>query len=197
MKKILTPLFFLVFGICSSQNFDAGIIAGITSSQISGDNLAGFNKLGAQIGAYINYPLNKTKNLQLGIQYIQKGSKKPYSENSTETYIFDLHYIEVPLTMNYRIRELIHLEAGLASGYLFTYKEQDEIGELNREKPYSLSLDLVIGVQYQIKKNIKSNLRYAHSITPIRKHSSEGVFVTNRGQTSSMLSFTLMYKISK
>ena len=36
---------------CYGQNFKAGLIAGISTSQVSGDQLGGFNKLGIKFGA--------------------------------------------------------------------------------------------------------------------------------------------------
>ena len=48
-----------MFAITSAQNFDAGLIGGFCTSQVSGDNLSGYNKLGSRLVAYINYLLIK------------------------------------------------------------------------------------------------------------------------------------------
>ena len=45
MKAIFTSLCILCFAITSAQNFDAGLIGGFCTSQVSGDNLSGYNKL--------------------------------------------------------------------------------------------------------------------------------------------------------
>ena len=82
MKAIFTLLCILSFAITSAQNFDAGLTGGFCTSQVSGDNLSGYNKLGSRFGAYISYPINKKMSYQLEMQHLQKGSKKPYTENS-------------------------------------------------------------------------------------------------------------------
>jgi len=197
MKKLFTHLFILFFGVCTAQNFDAGLMGGFTTSQVSGDQLGGYDKLGARLGAYVSYPLQKKMNLQVEMQYIQKGSKKPFIKNSPQTYSFNLHYIEVPLTMNYQIKEGIYLEGGIGTAYLFAHKEQNEYGDINTDKPNTFAVDLLIGAQYQFKKNVKLNLRFGKSLTPVRKHSSAGEWGLNKGQYSTILSLALMYQISR
>lgn len=197
MKAILTSLCILCFAITSAQNFDAGLIGGFCTSQVSGDNLSGYNKLGSRFGAYINYPINKKMSYQLEMQFLQKGSKKPYTENSPETYLFELNYIELPATLNYQVKKGISIESGLGTAFLVDYKEQDEITDINTDKPNTLALDFLLGVQYDIKKNLKLNIRYANSISRIRKHASEEESGLNSGQFSSLVSFALMYQISR
>lgn len=197
MKSIFTSLCILCFAITSAQNFDAGLIGGFCTSQVSGDNLSGYNKLGSRFGAYINYPINKKMSYQLEMQFLQKGSKKPYTENSPETYLFELNYIELPATLNYQVKKGISIESGLGTAFLVGYKEQDEITDINTDKPNTLALDFLLGVQYDIKKNLKLNIRYANSISRIRKHASEEESGLNSGQFSSLVSFALMYQISR
>ena len=43
MNKFLLFFFLTSVSWVFSQNFDAGILAGINTSQVSGDNLSGFN----------------------------------------------------------------------------------------------------------------------------------------------------------
>ena len=197
MKVIFTSLCILCFSITSAQNFDAGLIGGFCTSQVSGDNLSGYNKLGSRLSAYISYPINKKMSYQLEMQYLQKGSKKTYTEKSPETYLFELNYIELPATLNYQVKKGIYIESGLGTAFLVGYKEQDEMADINRDKPNTLALDFLLGVQYQFKKHLKLNIRYANSITPIRKHASEEEWGLNKGQYSSLVSFTFMYQISR
>ena len=197
MKSIFTSLCILCFAITSAQNFDAGLIGGFCTSQVSGDNLSGYNKLGSRFGAYISYPINKKMSYQLEMQFLQKGSKKPYTENSPETYLFELNYIELPATLNYQVKKGISIESGLGTAFLVGYKEQDEITDIDTDKPNTLALDFLIGIQYEFKKNLKLNIRYANSISRIRKHASEEESGLNSGQFSSLVSFALMYQISR
>ena len=61
-------------------------------------------------------------NYQLEMQYIQKGSKKPHSENSPGTYLFELNYIELPSTLNYQVKKGTHIESGIGTGFLVGFK---------------------------------------------------------------------------
>ena len=154
MKAIFTSLCILCFAITSAQNFDAGLIGGFCTSQVSGDNLSGYNKLGSRFGAYISYPINKKMSYQLEMQFLQKGSKKPYTENSPESYLFELNYIELPATLNYQVKKGISIESGLGTAFLVGYKEQDEITDINTDKPNTLALDFLLGIQYEFKKTL-------------------------------------------
>ncbi|PDH49377.1 MAG: hypothetical protein CND86_00060 [Bacteroidetes bacterium MED-G21] len=197
MKAVFTAIFILCFAITSAQNFDAGLLGGFSTSQVTGDNLSGFNKLGSRFGAYISYPINKKMNYQLEMQYLEKGSKKPFTENSPETYLFELNYIELPTTLNYQVKKGISIESGIGTAFLVDYKEQDEIADINTDKPNTFAIDFLLGVQYQFKKNLKLNIRYANSISRIRKHASEEELGLNSGQFSSLVTFAFMYQISR
>ena len=197
MKAVFTAIFILCFAITSAQNFDAGLLGGFSTSQVTGDNLSGFNKLGSRFGAYISYPINKKMNYQLEMQYLEKGSKKPFTENSPETYLFELNYIELPTTLNYQVKKGIYIESGIGTAFLVDYKEQDEIADINTDKPNTFAIDFLLGVQYQFKKNLRLNIRYANSISRIRKHASEEELGLNSGQFSSLVTFAFMYQISR
>jgi len=191
MKKLLTSLFILFFGICSAQNFNAGFIGGLTMSQISGDGYSGYNKVGPRIGAYVNYPLKKKMSLQIGIQYLQKGSEEN-DVDANNFYSYKLDYLEIPFTFNYQIKEFIYLESGIGSNYLLGFNESE-----SNTEPNKLSMDFILGTQYQFNKNVLFNFRFAHSLTKIRKHSSNGTSGLNKGEYSNLISLALIYQISR
>ena len=58
----------------------AGLIAGISTSQVSGDQLGGFNKLGIKFGASVNHFINSASRGQLALYYIDKGSNDVNSD---------------------------------------------------------------------------------------------------------------------
>ena len=58
--------------ISVSQDFNGGVFGGLSTSQVSGDNLSGFNKIGPRLGLYINRPI-KWYGVQLELQYLVKG----------------------------------------------------------------------------------------------------------------------------
>lgn len=197
MKKV----FLLTALLCNlslfAQKFEAGFVGGFSASQISGDGLAGFDKGGARLGAYISYPLqNKRINFEVGMQYIQKGSKEPSGERGISNYNMNLHYVEVPFTVNYSLKNGLLLETGVGAGILVNYTEENANGTLLGESPNTLALDFLCGIQYQLFEQLKINVRYGNSITPIRKESVENS-LENKDWYSSLVTFALMYKISR
>ena len=196
MKKV----FLLTALLCNlsifAQKFEAGFVGGFSASQISGDGLAGFDKGGARLGAYISYPLkNKRINFEVGMQYLQKGSKQPSGERGISNYNINLQYLEVPFTVNYSLKSGLLLETGIGAGILVNYTEENANGTLLGESPNTLALDFLCGIQYQLFEQLKINVRYGNSITPIRKSVENSL--ENKDWYSSLVTFALMYKISR
>ena len=86
---------------------------GLTTSQISGDNLAGFNKLGIAVGIFTKRNLSEKSSLKFEISYFQKGSKNNNLNSNFNS--FKLNYIETPFYFNY-------LEFVLSPKYIFIIK---------------------------------------------------------------------------
>ena len=98
---------------CYCQEFEGGVILGLSTSQVSGDDLAGFNKAGLVFGGFTNRILSNRNSLQLEIVYIQKGSRNPdmineESENYNKPYI-NLSYIEVPMLLKLNYNETFRI----------------------------------------------------------------------------------------
>ena len=82
--------------------FNGGLIGGATASQIHGDGIGGFNKVGLNMGATIEIGRRGKKNIQIGIAYNQKGSKKPPNPpEDYDTWKYRFTYIDIPITMSY------------------------------------------------------------------------------------------------
>jgi|TARA_B110000211_G_scaffold54828_1_gene60830 hypothetical protein len=82
--------------------FNGGIIAGATASQIHGDGIGGFNKMGVNGGVAIEIGRGSKKSIQLAIVYNQKGSKKPPNPRAGdyETWRYRFTYIDLPITVS-------------------------------------------------------------------------------------------------
>jgi len=198
MKKTLCILTFLISLSSIAQNFDAGFVGGLTMSQISGDGLAGFDKPGARIGAYISYPIyRKPMNFEVGMQYLQKGSRAPSGNNEFSTYSMDMHYLEIPFTLNYGFKNGLIIESGFGPGILVSYTEEINGLESYANTPNTFALDFLCGIQYQFLNHLKFNLRYGNSLIAIRKEDVKNSLEKNKDWYSSMVSFALMYQISR
>ncbi|MEP7171839.1 MAG: porin family protein [Bacteroidota bacterium] len=187
--------------ISFSQRFKAGIIGGFTTSQVSGDQLAGFNKSGFEFGGLVATPISQKFDLSFQIVFIQKGSKKPVSldPNDIKYYRLNLNYFEVPLLFHYNFSKKIQFEMGPALGKLVSSKEEDEYGDVPAPKPFKpFDLSLMLGISYQLLPSFYLNLEGSNSILEIRTPPSEGYYsYLNRLQYNSVLMFSFKYIFHK
>ena len=196
MKNTLLFCLFTFFAFFSfSQNFKGGVIAGVSTSQVSGDALGGFHKAGLYLGVFTALPLSPISNIKMEMNYIQKGSNNP---KIFENNIPDIStsYIEVPISIHYYQNEITSLEAGLQTAFLLTSTDNNISGNIqsNINHPFNnIDLGAFIGMNYHLTDNILLNSRISNSIFPVRPHVSGAESRWNRGQYNSVLSFTLHY----
>lgn len=200
MRKIV-----LIITICLlakfvfSQEFHGGIHAGLSMTQVSGDQLGGFDKAGIFGGGFVNLHFLLKSSVQLEINYIQKGSRKnPNADNGDYTkYLLRLHYIEVPLLYKYDLNKWISFEIGAAVAFLAKSTEEDENGESWEPRPFNrYEVSLIGGGYVNFTKNLKLNIRYENTFPflPIRKHYSEATYRLNKGQYNSLITLILLYE---
>jgi hypothetical protein len=192
-KLILCCFTFLTF-FSFSQNFKGGVIAGVSTSQVSGDNLGGFNKAGLYLGVFTQLPLSPISNIKMEMNYIQKGSNNPKMLENGFTDI-STSYIEVPISVNYYQNEITCFEIGIQTAFLLSSSDNDFSGPIpnNTNEFNKIDLGAFIGMNYHLTDNILLNSRISNSILPVRPHASGATYQLNKGQYNSVLSFTLHY----
>ena len=196
LKKFAILLFCGFLAISSNaQNFGGGIIAGISTSQVSGDQLGGFNKAGFLVGAFTNKSISPLLSLQMEMTYIQKGSDNPkMNENSISD--ISLSYVEIPLLLKYQQSNTIAIEGGIETAFLISSSDNDIYGKIsatNTREFNTTDIGIFIGLDYSISPRLRLNSRISNSILPIRAHASGATFQLNKGQYNSVLSFALHY----
>ena len=199
MRKnlILAVVFVLSFSArVHAQTFRAGAFAGVSTSQVSGDNLGGFDKAGLYAGGFVNIPMGERWLMQMEISYIQKGSRPSEADreaNFPGVYP-TLNYAEVPILFIYKAKPKINIEAGLAAGILVYSREEDTFTERDILRPYNdFDFSFELGVDYFFSEKISINSRWGNSILPIRKHESGQTYGLNLGQYNSVIAFSLRY----
>lgn len=203
LKKITILLFcgFLTLSV-QAQNFGGGLIAGVSTSQVAGDMLGGFKKIGMLTGVYTNLEVKGNLKLQFEIIYIEKGSRNPniYESNHPNYQKIEiiLSYIEMPLTVNLQQKENLGIELGILPAFnmsssLNSTHEKNIAVPNPQYKKYDLGV--CAGINYHITDNIILNTRISNSIIPIRPHTSGATFGWNKGQYNTVLSFVIHYDI--
>jgi len=194
--KILLPILICVFSInIHAQNFGGGLILGLSTSQVSGDYLGGFNKAGLLVGGFIDLQLSKTLKGQMEMTFIQKGSNNPNMNENNYSDI-NLSYVEIPFLLKYQQSSTIAIEGGIETAFLISASDNDIYGQISASSTKEFNttdISIFIGMDYSINPRLILNSRISNSIIPIRAHASGATFQLNKGQYNSVLSFALHY----
>ena len=195
-RLIFICIFFLaISSYCYGQNFKAGLIAGVSTSQVSGDQLGGFNKLGIKFGASVNHFINPASRGQLTLYYIDKGSNDVNSE-----FRIDLSYIETSWCVQKTSKGFIY-EGGLIFGVLVDGKTYDIYGYEDVQKndfhKFDFGAKLAAGVKLKPQLTMFWELSNSIPFFPIQNHPSRATYGLNKGKYNSILSFSFRYLFSK
>ncbi len=197
MKKIIFLFLILFPALAFSQEFYGGFRLGITGSQVQGDNLAGFDKAGLTGGFMVGIPIGDYSDFQTELLFVQKGSRRNSTKNNPTKYIMRLNYVEMPFLYRRQLKKTYGFETGLSFGVLLKTEdiEFDENGTLNsRESFEKIEIAAHIGIWYNLREKTRINLRYSHSVLPIRPHQGGATYYFNRGQYNLVLGLTLEQK---
>ena len=174
VKKAIFYLLILSYTQLYTQDFAGGVIIGLSASQVSGDNLAGYNKAGLLIGAFANRKITKLLTVQMEINYIQKGSNNPnindLQNSNYNTPDISLSYVEVPIIFNFQQNENLQLESGIYIANLIDGFYNDYIGKLDNygNNPFTKNdFGVLIGLNYLLFNQLSLNTRISQSILPI------------------------------
>lgn len=189
---------FLISSTSSSQSFNAGILAGVNASQVSGDGYSGFNKAGVLVGLFSNIDLSDKINLQMEINYSQKGSRHnpKTDEGDTDFFLMRMNYIEVPVVARTSYKRF-KFEAGAYYSQLISYYLEDENGQfdipeqLNQFNPYDVGI--IGGIYFNFTENLIMNWRYNNSVLRFREYDSEASFLFDSGMFHHYISINLRY----
>lgn len=200
-KLCLGTVFFVLLSFSvQAQKFKAGIIAGVSATQISGDRLSGYNKAGLVLGGVVSTAVAKKFDLAMEILYFQKGSKKNSDpENGDYTsYRLRLNYFEVPLLLQWNYSKVFTFEGGPTFGALLSDVEEDEYGVLNAQLPFEkMEFGIAGGLKVRFAQKFAFTARIESSLLPVRKHVSGASYRLNHGQYNAALQFAVQYIFGK
>jgi len=205
MKKKFALFIFCGFLISNlqAQNFGGGIILGLSTSQVGGDDLGGFNKAGLLAGVFANKSISPLFSFQMEMTYIQKGSNNPkmndYEHKNVGRPDISLSYIEIPLLLQYKQSDVLEIEGGLLAAYLIDGYYNDIYGEMSTTTidPFiDYDIGLLIGMDYKFSGDLSLNTRISNSILPIGEEDYNHPTTynyTRKGKYNSVLIFAIHY----
>jgi len=197
-KSTFLVIFFLVINTqCYAQTFKAGVFAGLTASQINGDDTAGFNKAGLEGGLRIGVDIQDKMELSLELQYSQRGARQEVQAGIPQA-IYRTDYIAVPVIFSYRdwaAEEYykLHFHGGLSYGRLVNAELDNEEADnsvfLNLWRENDLSI--LAGATYFLNKHFGLTVRYNRSLILLYKNTDENAM--NGGQGNSLAPYNLSF----
>jgi len=158
-----------------AQIMKGAVVAGINLSQVDGDEVYGFHKVGLNLGAGVIVPFSDHWEVSMELSYSQKGSyQKPHydSDSLTGEYKLKLNYVEVPVLVHFNDKDRIKFGLGFGWGRLVGVEEYEHgrrVESTNLNGPYSRN-DFVglADIRFRVYKKIKFNVRYGYSLAKIR-----------------------------
>tara|TARA_B110000444_G_scaffold224013_1_gene226919 strand:- start:60 stop:683 length:624 start_codon:yes stop_codon:yes gene_type:complete len=206
LNKFATLLFcgFLSMNT-QAQNFGGGIILGLSTSQVGGDDLAGFNKAGLLAGAFANKSISELLSFKMEMIYIHKGSNNPNMNDSQHKDYgqedISSSYIEVPLLLQYQQNSKLIIEGGVQLAYLINGYYNDLNGKIpiySVDPFIKYDFGLLLGIDYRYSEHISLNTRLSNSILPIGAEDYDVVDSYNssrKGKYNSVLRFAIHYNL--
>ncbi len=186
MKKtflFIVCLCFLFTHLTSAQGFRSGLMLGMNGSQITGDNMRGFDKGGLLTGVFSEYIFNELKQLRIEMNYTEKGSRKvidPVSGSAPGTWLNrKISYLEVPVLYQRNAADWlqyfgidndhISLSGGLAIAYRVGEKVTYNDGSFDKNPAFSTKFEgsFLLGGDYLINDKFAAFIRYQSSLYDI------------------------------
>lgn len=198
-NTVLILLFFLPFFVFS-QNFNGGVLAGMTATQVDGDGYGGYHRAGAIAGVWVGHGLTNQLSIRTELKFIQKGSYQRFTDGAGGTtgfYSLRLNYIDMPYLLEYHFRDDIVPFAGLSIGFLWKAKESDASGSYPEEDIAmfrKMELAATAGAEYKITKSISFCASISYSMLPVRPHKGLITYRLNQGQYNNVLQFYFRYR---
>lgn len=158
------------------RRFRAALVAGLTAAQIDGDNLAGWDKPGAQAGGQVAIFLNRRHDASVGILFCQRGAQRELVQNSNDQiFSLTLNYVEVPVQWHIKDwfveddGEVFHraqANFGLSYARLMGSKLKNEFEDVVDSEDFRENdLSAVAGFSFMPNRRWGFTFRYNHSLT--------------------------------
>lgn len=180
---------------------------GINGCQIHGDSYSGYNKLGVFAGLSVNARITEKTSLEMGFYFSQKGARHNENPKAGDytALLINLNYIDIPLSLYYKLPRDYFVSAGLSFAYLVNYYESvnkaDYTGLYHFNK---FEYGLNGGIGKKLNKRLYLEVRSSNSVSPIRGYgiAATGVYYPNaiarffnKGLYNNILSAFFTYQI--
>lgn len=181
------------------QLFVGYVAGGMNISQIGGDRIAGYRKVGgnAGVGTFIMYKPFFSNSIE--IAYSMRGAQSTFKNNnpmSFKKFVFD--YVEIPVLFNYHEEKIAIFQAGFTLGRLVRYDLYDPNSLLfTDDKLKKWDISATVGAIFLIKEKIGIGVKGNFSLNSLWKLPDASSRARRGGWYHNSLSFRFMYMFVK
>lgn len=186
------------------RTFFGGPVFGLNATQIDGDGYGGYDKTGIYAGIGLTFFINQQWGVDFQMLYSRKGSidrgvmDSPYSGTQFSDYYAKVNVVEIPVNIAYYHFPRWAFLGGPVLNLLISEEEvfhsfyqPDDDFNPNFEK---WSLDLAVGIRYNLFSNFFAQAKFSYSVTPMRRVENTPLEVNyGRHQSNNQLSFGFQY----
>ncbi len=199
MKRLVLILSFLGLSLgVEAQSFKGALLAGVNLSQVDGDRLSGYNKLGPVFGIAISREIRDKWSLEMDILGSFKGARPRSDENNLGTLVFrrlNAVYVEVPFLLRYEY-EKFHFLGGASFGVLVNAQREDNVGTFDVTDTYRrLEFAGILGATYAFTEKWELFTRFSYSLSCVSGVNCGSLFVNPKlrvGYFNNVLAFGLI-----
>lgn len=175
--------------------FQAEAIGGFNLSQLDGDQLSGFNKLGVRAGFRLSYATKQNRGLSFGILYDQRGSSTGIISSNGFSQHISVDYIALPLSYyfdswaakplnRYKIRFYI----SMIPARLVSTRSSHQSFDMKTDNFKEWDVSIATGIRYALGMRSALDLRIERSLLKI--------FQPIAGQSSSLQSYLISFQFA-
>lgn len=178
MKQQLTIVFFLCFAflataqeqVINTPRFKGGFTLGFNASQINGDGLAGYNRLGLYGGITAAIMTESKFYYSTGITYSQRGSSPSISGSGGK---IQFNLIEVPVIVHYMDKETeagfyrIHFGGGFCYSRLISSKAVGNVWQGNEDAFKLNNINWLLEAMVYKNEHFSLGIRYNRALNHI------------------------------
>ena len=193
-SKKISLVIFLCLGcvlLCSAQRshnkkiekrFSAGIIGGLTLSQLDGDNYTGYDYTSLFGGLKVSAYLHRKLSFDVNILFVQKGASIENEEiefrvNYQKNRLIHLQYAEVPFLLTLKphgYESKLFFEGGLAFSKLLNIKVEENVRDFTDVSFEAISsefnttdISAIVGIGSYFTKNLSLGIRFSYGLNKI------------------------------
>jgi len=177
MRALLLAILLLFPVFLQAQVFKAGVTAGPTFSQIEGDVVAGFYKVGFQAGVIADVYISEKFSWGLEILYSKRGSASAFNPTTQMgDFKIKMDYVEIPLLIKYADVNKMSVYVGGSFNRLLSASIIDQFGNEDiaffEDTTYptkKTDFQGILGFSYETSPILNLGVRWNRGITYFRQ----------------------------